>query len=233
MNLTLGIRRAAWILILIGAALALALGNRDALAQPTPLPAKRPAQNANAGGNVANGKKVYATLRCGACHGHEGEGGTGTNAAPQIAAPGGELSQFIDTVRNPTAPMTPYTTSDASDAQLADVFGYLKSLAPPATAAATTAATPAGNAENGKRLFATDGCYECHDNEGQGGTGTGPRLAPNPIAFSAFTHEIRQPSDIMPPYTAKVLTDAQLADIYAFLQSIPKAPIASSIPLLQ
>jgi mono/diheme cytochrome c family protein len=230
MNPKIGIRHAAWLLVFIGAALALFFGNRDALAQPTTPAAKSPAQNANAG-NVANGKKVYATLRCGGCHGRDGEGGTGTSAAPQIAPPGGELSQFIDTVRNPKSPMTPYSTSDASDAQLADVFAYLKSVAPPAAAA--TATTPARNAENGRRLFATDGCYECHDNEGQGGTGTGPRLAPNPIAFSAFTHEIRQPSDIMPPYTAKVLTDAQLADIYAFLKSIPEAPSASSIPLLQ
>ncbi len=90
-----------------------------------------------------------------------------------------------------------------------------------------------GNAENGKRLFTAAGCYECHDRQGQGGTGTGPRLAPNPIAFAAFVHQCRQPADQMPPYTSKVLSDAELQDIYAFLQSIPKPPPASSIPLLQ
>jgi hypothetical protein len=37
----------------------------------------------------------------------------------------------------------------------------------------------------------------------------------------------------MPPYTSKVLTDAQLADIYSFLQSIPKPPDVSTIPLLR
>jgi hypothetical protein len=37
----------------------------------------------------------------------------------------------------------------------------------------------------------------------------------------------------MPPYTAKVVTDQDVADIYAYLQSIPAAPPASSIPILQ
>jgi hypothetical protein len=36
----------------------------------------------------------------------------------------------------------------------------------------------------------------------------------------------------MPPYTSKVVSDAELADIYAYLQSIPTPPPASSIPLL-
>jgi mono/diheme cytochrome c family protein len=92
---------------------------------------------------------------------------------------------------------------------------------------------PAGNAENGKKLFLSVGCYECHNREGQGGAGTGPRLAPNPLPFSAFIHQLRQPASQMPPYTEKVLSEAQVTDIYAFLQSIPKPPAASSIPLLQ
>jgi len=36
----------------------------------------------------------------------------------------------------------------------------------------------------------------------------------------------------MPPYTAKVLSDKDLADIYAFLQSVAKPPDTKSIPLL-
>jgi mono/diheme cytochrome c family protein len=93
--------------------------------------------------------------------------------------------------------------------------------------------SPAGNAENGKRLFISVGCFECHGREGQGGAGTGPRIAPNPLPLSAFIHQLRQPASQMPPYTEKVLTDAQVADIHAYLQSIPKPPAASSIPLLQ
>ena len=36
----------------------------------------------------------------------------------------------------------------------------------------------------------------------------------------------------MPPYTEKVLPNDDLADIYAYLQSIPKPADYKSIPLL-
>jgi mono/diheme cytochrome c family protein len=113
-------------------------------------------------------------------------------------------------------------------------FGDPSALAQQAKPVAQTPASAgSGNAENGKKLFVNVGCYECHDREGQGGAGTGPRLAPNPVPFSAFVHQLRQPASQMPPYTEKVLSNAQVADIYAFLQSIPKPPAASTIPLLQ
>jgi mono/diheme cytochrome c family protein len=40
---------------------------------------------------------------------------------------------------------------------------------------------PAGNAANGRKLFVSFGCYQCHGYEAQGGA-AGPRLAPRPIA---------------------------------------------------
>ena len=36
----------------------------------------------------------------------------------------------------------------------------------------------------------------------------------------------------MPPFSDKILSDGDLADIYAYLQSIPK-PDVNSIPLLK
>jgi hypothetical protein len=36
----------------------------------------------------------------------------------------------------------------------------------------------------------------------------------------------------MPPYSAKALPDQDLADIYAFLKSIPMPPKGKDIPLL-
>ena len=61
------------------------------------------------------------------------------------------------------------------------------------------------------------------------------RRAGIPVAFGsdkalqAFHKSLKitrplQPSGNMPPYTAAVLTDGELADIYAFLQSIPDPP---------
>ena len=95
-------------------------------------------------------------------------------------------------------------------------------------------AAPAGNVDSGKKLFVSAGCALCHNGEGQGG-GPGPRLAPNPnmLAFKVFVQRARVPVNSMPPYTTKVLSDQQLADIYAFLQTIPKPPDVSTIPLLR
>ena len=92
------------------------------------------------------------------------------------------------------------------------------------------ATAPAGNAQNGRKIFQTYGCYQCHGREAQGGVG--PRLGPRPISWTAFSRYVRQPTDQMPPYTAKVVSDQELADMYAFLQSLPAPPPAKSIPIL-
>ena len=92
------------------------------------------------------------------------------------------------------------------------------------------AQAPSGNAQNGKKIFESYGCWQCHGHEGQGGAGA--RIAPRPIPFAQFQKYVRAPADQMPPYTSKVVSDQELADIYAFLQSIPQPPAAKSIPLL-
>ena len=89
---------------------------------------------------------------------------------------------------------------------------------------------PAGKVENGKKLWVERGCWECHGYSAQGGAGA--RLAPRPIAFTAFSRYVRKPADQMPLYTSKVVSDKELADIYAFLLSIPAPPAANSIPIL-
>lgn len=101
-----------------------------------------------------------------------------------------------------------------------------------AAALAQTVA-PAGDAKNGRKLFAADGCYQCHGYEAQGATPTGPRLGPKPIAYAQFQKYIRQPTGQMPPYTVKSIPDKDLADIYAFLQSLPAPPAADSISALK
>jgi ubiquinol-cytochrome c reductase cytochrome c subunit len=88
-----------------------------------------------------------------------------------------------------------------------------------------------GDAIKGKTLFSKYGCYECHGTQGQGTT-AGARLAPKPIALAALIAYVRQPKGQMPPYTAKVISDAELADIRAYLASIPDPPPAKNIPLL-
>jgi mono/diheme cytochrome c family protein len=98
---------------------------------------------------------------------------------------------------------------------------------------AQTQAPPSSDPKNGKKLFAADGCYQCHGYEAQGATPTGPRLGPKPIAFAQFSKYIRQPTGQMPPYTTKSIPDKDLADIYAFLQSLPAPPAVDAIAVLK
>jgi ubiquinol-cytochrome c reductase cytochrome c subunit len=100
------------------------------------------------------------------------------------------------------------------------------------TALLAQAPAPAGNAQNGRKLFESYGCYQCHGREAQGGLGTGPRLGPKPLPFVAVQKYLRQPTGQMPPYTTKVVSDKDVADIYAFLQSVKQPPPVKDIPLL-
>jgi mono/diheme cytochrome c family protein len=96
-----------------------------------------------------------------------------------------------------------------------------------------TNSIPAGNSQNGKKLFTSDGCYECHGHQAEGSSAGGPRLAPNPIPLAALVRYVRHPAGQMPPYTDKVISDGELADVYAFLQSLPQPPKADIIPALK
>jgi mono/diheme cytochrome c family protein len=92
---------------------------------------------------------------------------------------------------------------------------------------------PTGNAQNGKKLFTGDGCYECHGRQGQGATQTGAaRIGPPQLSFEGFQSYVRSPKNQMPPYTGKAVPDQDLADIYAYLKSIPMPPKGKDIPLL-
>jgi mono/diheme cytochrome c family protein len=82
-------------------------------------------------------------------------------------------------------------------------------------------APPPGDAVNGKRVYMADGCYQCHGTVGQGSRPTGPHLAPNPLPYEAFAGQVRHPVNAMPPYTTVVLPERELADIYAYLVTIP------------
>lgn len=106
-----------------------------------------------------------------------------------------------------------------------------------ALAFAQSSSVKTGNADNGKKLFVADGCYQCHGRQGQGGSAApvgsyGPRLAPPKIPIEALRLYVRHPSGGMPPYTAKVLSDQEIDDIFAFLKSIPAPPPVKDIPLL-
>jgi mono/diheme cytochrome c family protein len=201
----------AVLLLVIGFAGASAQTQKPAAPSTTPV------------GNAVGGKQVFAAA-CASCHGGLAKG---SDKGPPITPPPARYQAFVTSVRQPSGAMLPVDKATVSDTQLADVYAFLRSLSSPGASAA-----PAGTAENGKHLFVTKGCYECHGYVAQGGGG-GPKLGPHPISLAAVIAECRHPRSEMPPYTSKVLSDAELTDIYAFLQALPEPPDASGIAILK
>jgi mono/diheme cytochrome c family protein len=90
-----------------------------------------------------------------------------------------------------------------------------------------------GDAKHGKDLFMKYSCYACHGYSGQNGNGA--RLVPMKFPQAGFIAYVRNPprANQMPSFSAKVLADADLADIYAYIKTLPdSAPPAASVPIL-
>jgi mono/diheme cytochrome c family protein len=109
------------------------------------------------------------------------------------------------------------------------VAGALHSAAWAQTPAGATA--PTGNADAGRRLYTAKSCYLCHGTEGQGGVPYA-RIARIQRGQENFIRYVRRPVR-MAAYSEAVVSDAELADIYAFLRSLPAPPPVDEIPLLK
>jgi ubiquinol-cytochrome c reductase cytochrome c subunit len=107
----------------------------------------------------------------------------------------------------------------------------LRLIAAIAALLAAPLAVAAGSADKGRLAYVKHGCWQCHGFVGQGGV-TGPKLAPNPMPPEALSAFVRNAAGAMPPYQKAILSDEDLVDIHAYLQSLPKAPDYKNIPLL-
>jgi mono/diheme cytochrome c family protein len=92
----------------------------------------------------------------------------------------------------------------------------------------------AADAAKGKAAFMKYGCWQCHGTEGQGSaiTSAGKVLAPDPLPFESFSAFVRTTNRAMPPYSEAILPNEDLADMHAYLSTIPKPKDYKSIPLL-
>jgi len=100
------------------------------------------------------------------------------------------------------------------------------------SAAAMPAAADEPNVENGRNVYQATGCWQCHGYGGQGGS-VGPRVGPSPLPLGVFTDYLREPTGTMPRYSERVLSDEDIADLHAFLASLPPAdagPARGSTP---
>jgi mono/diheme cytochrome c family protein len=96
------------------------------------------------------------------------------------------------------------------------------------------AASAEGSPEKGKEAFIKHGCFQCHGTVGQGSVNTsgGKVLTNTALPLEAFQAFVRTTNRAMPPYSEKILPNEDLADIYAYLEAIPKPVDYKTIPLL-
>jgi mono/diheme cytochrome c family protein len=93
------------------------------------------------------------------------------------------------------------------------------------------------SAAKGKDAYLAIGCQKCHGTVGHGGAGK--PLAPNLMPLAAFVTWVRTGSpgwsfaNGMPAFPPGVISDAALADVHAYLASVPKPPPPDSVPLLR
>jgi mono/diheme cytochrome c family protein len=100
------------------------------------------------------------------------------------------------------------------------------------TAPAFAEDAPAGDAAAGKRIYMAVGCFECHGRVGQGGhfKAPVPSIAHTQLPYDAFAMQLRQPSQNMPTYAASILPDKDVADIFAYVQSLPGPRDLTKLP---
>ena len=85
------------------------------------------------------------------------------------------------------------------------------------TLPADTGAATEGDAENGKKIFASAGCGGCHTFSAAGSTGTvGPNLDDASIDVDAAAQQIKNGGGGMPAFGDR-LSDQEIADVAAFV----------------
>lgn len=118
-------------------------------------------------------------------------------------------------------------------AGLVGVAGAAGQGPPSAQPGTPPASDPAGRAEDGRQLFVSYGCYQCHGREGQGSSATGPRLAGRLQPLAGFSRYTRDPSGVMPPYSISVLSESDLEQMYEFLRTRPEPPPVDGLSQLR
>ena len=78
--------------------------------------------------------------------------------------------------------------------------------------------TIGGVADEPDRRLYDEKCSQCHGSEGRGGRG--PRLVPFEWSYEQALEQIRRPVCDMPPVPESEVSDAEVAQIVAYLKTI-------------
>jgi len=182
--------------------------------------------------DAVHGEQVYLKY-CSACHHELGKAGPpmvdSTAYFIRAGVPAEAMGPlFYHPVRQqpPGSTMPTFTPEEISDAELNDLGYYLGSQTP-----APETLPELGSAENGAELYAAN-CAICHGDETGAGAATLPLAmfagelkqggAP-PFVMLGFVNLASRSGYIkdMPVYTEDQLSDAELADIAAYIYAMP------------
>lgn len=176
---------------------------------------------------LSRGRALMARSGCFACHAVRGHEGFRSEAPPLAAVGlktgGGLLARWLADPRS-VDPNTAMPNFQLNEHDIEALSHYLFNLTPPpalAAAVAAAAGEPAGNAAEGKKLFAESRCISCHTVEGKG-NGSAPELskvasAANRgwlLAFLRDPHAFN-PRSRMPQYH---FSEAESRDVIAYIE---------------
>ena len=85
-----------------------------------------------------------------------------------------------------------------------------------------------GNPVNGQNLFFAMGCNVCHGDQGEGLVG--PTIAMTVVPLDRVVKQYREPLEAMTAFPPDQISDEEIADIYAWLQTVERPPVALEIP---
>lgn len=85
-----------------------------------------------------------------------------------------------------------------------------------------------GNPINGQNLFFAMGCNVCHGDRGEGLVG--PTIAMTVVPLDRVIEQYREPLEAMTAFPPDQISDEEIADIYAWLQTVERPPVAQEIP---
>jgi mono/diheme cytochrome c family protein len=99
---------------------------------------------------------------------------------------------------------------------------------------AMSQSAPTGDAARGNQTYLKVECYTCHGRAGEGGRFNypAPPLAGLDMPAPALQAFLRAAPNDMPSYAPTVLTDDDIANIGAFLHSLPGRSDPKNFPLL-
>lgn len=86
--------------------------------------------------------------------------------------------------------------------------------------------------DRGRKGYVEFGCAKCHGAAGQG-SNSGLKLAPEVLPADAIITFLRGTTGPMPRYGTEIMSDAQITDIHAYLESLPKPASPDSIAALK